>query len=72
MTGTVIHFNAPKGWGFVSNDDGGPDIFCHHTAILANGYRKLEKGQRVEFDIEIGAKGKPQAANVVVIEKAVA
>jgi CspA family cold shock protein len=61
-TGTVKWFNAEKGYGFISQSDGA-DVFVHHTAILMNGYRSLEEGQAVEFDVTEGQKGL-QAANV--------
>jgi CspA family cold shock protein len=61
--GTVKWFNAEKGFGFISVDGGGADVFVHHSAIQTSGYRTLEENQRVEFDIVQGAKG-PQADNV--------
>ncbi len=61
-TGTVKWFNAEKGYGFISQSDGA-DVFVHHTAIQMNGYRSLEEGQQVEFDVQEGQKGL-QAANV--------
>jgi CspA family cold shock protein len=61
--GTVKWFNAEKGFGFISPDGGGPDVFVHFTAIQSDGYRSLEDNQRVEFEVTQGAKG-PQAANV--------
>jgi len=61
--GTVKWFNAEKGFGFISVDGGGADVFVHHSAIQTNGYRTLEENQRVEFDIVQGAKG-PQADKV--------
>jgi CspA family cold shock protein len=61
--GTVKWFNAAKGYGFIGRD-GGEDVFVHFSAIQADGYRRLEKGQQVEFSIEEGPKGL-QAANVV-------
>jgi CspA family cold shock protein len=63
MIGTVKWFNAAKGYGFIGRDEG-EDIFVHFSAIQANGYRRLEKGQLVEFTIEEGPKGL-QAATVV-------
>ncbi len=65
VTGTVKWFNASKGYGFIARD-GGEDVFVHHSAIQAEGYRSLEEGQRVEFEVEPGAKG-PKANNVRVI-----
>jgi CspA family cold shock protein len=61
-TGTVKWFNAEKGYGFISQP-GGADVFVHHTAIQMNGYRTLEEGQQVEFEVQEGQKGL-QAANV--------
>jgi CspA family cold shock protein len=61
-TGTVKWFNAEKGYGFISQPSGA-DVFVHHTAIQMNGYRSLEEGQHVEFDVQEGQKGL-QAANV--------
>ena len=65
-TGTVKWFNDAKGFGFISQDGGKEDVFCHHTAIQADGFRSLAEGQKVEFDITKGPKGL-QAANVRVI-----
>ena len=61
-TGTVKWFNNEKGFGFISQADGA-DVFVHHTAIQMNGYRSLEEGQAVEFEIQETPKGL-QAANV--------
>ena len=61
--GIVKWFNAEKGFGFITPDGGGPDVFCHYSAINSSGYRSLEENQRVEFEITQGQKG-PQAANV--------
>jgi len=61
--GTVKWFNSEKGYGFISQDGGGADVFVHFSAIQADGYRSLEENQRVEFEITQGQKG-PQAANV--------
>lgn len=60
--GTVKWFNPEKGYGFISRDDG-DDVFVHHTAIIGDGYRSLDEGQRVSFDVTQGKKG-PQASNV--------
>ena len=61
--GTVKWFNAEKGFGFISTEDGN-DVFVHFSAIQSEGYKTLDEGQKVEFDIVDGAKG-PQAAKVV-------
>jgi CspA family cold shock protein len=61
--GTVKWFNADKGYGFIAPDDGTPDVFVHHSAIKADGYRNLEENQRVEFVASRGPKG-PQADEV--------
>jgi cold shock protein len=63
VTGTVKWFNDAKGFGFIVQDNGGPDVFCHHTAIQADGFRSLAEGQKVEFEVTKGPKGL-QAANV--------
>jgi CspA family cold shock protein len=62
-TGTVKWFNGDKGFGFISQDGGGPDVFVHYSAITGSGYRNLEQGQKVEFEVTEGQKGL-QAANV--------
>ncbi len=62
-TGTVKWFNGDKGFGFISQDGGGPDVFVHYSAINGSGYRNLEQGQKVEFEVTEGQKGL-QAANV--------
>ena len=64
--GTVKWFNAEKGFGFIEQDGGGPDVFCHFSAITGTGYKSLDEGQRVEFDVTQGQKG-PQAENVRAI-----
>ena len=64
--GTVKWFNGEKGFGFITPDDGGADVFAHFSAIQADGYRSLEENQRVSFEVERGAKG-PQAVNIQVI-----
>ena len=62
-TGTVKWFNNDKGFGFITPDEGGKDLFVHHSAIQTNGYRSLEDGARVNYDSEDGDKG-PKAVNV--------
>jgi CspA family cold shock protein len=61
--GTVKWFNSEKGFGFISVDGGGADVFVHYSAIQSNGYRSLEENQRVEFEVVQGTKG-PQAESV--------
>lgn len=63
-TGTVKWFNESKGYGFITRDDGGKDVFVHFSTIQGSGFRTLNEGQKVSFEIEEGPKG-PQAANVV-------
>ena len=62
-TGTVKWFNNDKGFGFITPDEGGKDLFVHHSAIQANGFRTLEDGARVNYEAEDGPKG-PKAINV--------
>ncbi|HTY71865.1 MAG TPA: cold-shock protein [Actinomycetes bacterium] len=64
--GTVKWFNAEKGYGFIAQDGGGPDVFVHYSAIASDGYRSLDEGQRVEFEVTQGQKG-PQADAVRAI-----
>lgn len=64
-TGIVKWFNADKGFGFITPDNGGSDVFVHFRAIQSEGYKTLVEGQQVQFDVEQGQKG-PQAANVTV------
>ena len=61
--GTVKWFNGEKGFGFISQDGGGPDVFVHYSQIDGSGFRNLDEGQRVEFEIGQGQKG-PQAQAV--------
>ncbi|MFB7941378.1 cold-shock protein [Streptomyces sp. NPDC056049] len=63
-SGTVKWFNSEKGFGFIAQDGGGPDVFAHYSNISGNGYRELTEGETVTFDITQGQKG-PQAENIV-------
>ena len=62
-TGTVKWFNDGKGFGFITPDDGGEDLFAHFSALNMNGFKTLKEGQRVSFEVVTGGKGK-QAANI--------
>ncbi len=64
--GTVKWFNADKGYGFITPDDGGKDLFVHHSEIKTSGYATLNDGQKVEFEVGQGQKG-PCATNVVPV-----
>src|SRR5215472_2882725 len=65
-SGTVKWFNGEKGFGFITQDSGGPDVFVHFSAIVGTGYRNLDQGQKVEFEITEGPKGL-QASNVTAL-----
>tara|TARA_Y100001933_G_scaffold260433_1_gene312427 strand:- start:144 stop:332 length:189 start_codon:yes stop_codon:yes gene_type:complete len=62
----VKWFNDAKGFGFISQDDGGKDVFVHFSALTGSGFKSLAEGQKVQFEVTDGAKG-PQASNVVTI-----
>jgi CspA family cold shock protein len=66
--GTVKWFNAQKGYGFLTNENGGEDVFVHYSAISSNGFKSLEEGQAVTFEIQKDSRsGKISAANVSII-----
>ena len=69
-TGTVKWFNDSKGFGFIAPADGGEDVFVHFSAIEADGFKTLDKGDKVKYEVEEGNEGKEQAVRVVIIEKA--
>ena len=66
VTGTVKWFNDAKGFGFISQDNGGADVFVHFSAIEGSGFKSLTEGQKVQFELQNGPKG-PQAANVQAV-----
>ena len=63
-SGTVKWFNASKGYGFITQDDGGKDLFVHHSEVKVSGYATLDEGQKVDYEVGEGQKG-PCATNVV-------
>ena len=65
-TGTVKWFNDSKGFGFITPDDGGKDLFAHHTSVQMDGYKSLKEAQKVSFDVVQGPKG-PAASNIRAI-----
>ncbi|MGB8214235.1 MAG: cold-shock protein [Anaerolineales bacterium] len=65
IVGTVKWFNGSKGYGFIARENG-PDVFVHYSAIQSEGFRNLDEGQKVEFEVEQGNKG-PQATNVTIL-----
>ncbi|MGH2405789.1 MAG: cold-shock protein [Armatimonadota bacterium] len=65
--GSVKWFSAEKGYGFITPDDGTKDLFVHHSAIQADGFRTLNEGEKVEFEVTQGQKG-PQAVNVRTVQ----
>jgi cold shock protein len=64
--GTVKWFNDSKGFGFITPDDGGKDLFAHHSSIQMDGYKSLKEGQKVSFEVRAGEKG-PAAANIKAV-----
>ena len=71
-TGTVVWFKSERGFGFIRRDNDGTEFFAHFNYILMDGYKKLDAGDMVEFTVAPGPKGKMQAENIRVLQKAVA
>lgn len=69
-TGTVVWFSPGKGYGFVADENTHSEYFCHFSSINMDGYKSLNQGDRISFDVELGPKGKPQAVDVRVIGRA--
>jgi CspA family cold shock protein len=67
-TGTVKWFNDAKGFGFITPDDGGDDLFAHYSAINTSGFKSLKEGQKISFEVTQGSKGK-QAANIQELKR---
>ena len=67
VKGIVKWFNVSKGFGFISPDDGSSDVFVHFSSIQVDGFKTLQEGQRVRFEVETGPKG-PEASNVIIID----
>jgi CspA family cold shock protein len=65
-TGTVKWFNDEKGFGFITPDEGGDDLFAHFSAINVNGFKSLKEGQKISFEVAMGPKGK-QASNIQIV-----
>ena len=63
-TGTVKWFNSEKGFGFIEQDGGGPDVFVHYSAIASSGYRELNEGQKVEFEVTQGRRVRRRTTSV--------
>jgi len=67
LTGTVKWFNDAKGFGFITPDNGGEDLFAHFSSIQMNGFKTLKEGQKVSFEVTAGNKGKKQASNIQAV-----